>query len=665
MKSFIHITFVTMLSLSIMSGLYLQASGAIRTTGEYEPKSKLSQPGTSSPKIDNDKLPLDYYLKPSSSPKPIKIITNSLLIKLKSPLGDAQALRNDKGSALDKTINDLRLDIKSKGGTTVGIYRNFGILHVKIGDAQAPRSIFEPTNDVIKTLSPTSKNIPSEFVASFHFKKSLEANPSVEAVYYDAILSLTVQNIPTGINRIDADRSPSKSGDGRGMTQADIAILDTGVDITHPDLNVVRCISFVNNDLYDSNGNQIPGPPLNNCIDNTGHGTHVAGIAAAIDNDIGVVGTAPGARVHAIKVCSNDCIVSDVVEGLNYVASHYKEIDVVNLSLGGIVPNWLEEWWYGVGTEAKEDAIKKLVKTYGVVVVAGAGNNHIDAKDFTPARVKEAITVSSMTDFNGRCGGDPNKLGDDTFSYFSNYGSVIDLAAPGSNIFSTLPHSKYGFLSGTSMAAPHVTGAVALYLSLHPAASPAEVEEHLKSTGTKSKSQFQATTLFSCDKQGKGYFSTYFDKDNVREPLLYMGWGIPTCPPDCPVAEDVDQIPNSDRDGDGIVDIHDNCVDKANPNQKDTDLDNQGDACDTDDDNDGVPDSDDNCQYVRNFSQYDADDDGMGNVCDPDDDNDGIVDGVDNCPFDYNPDQRDSDHDREGDACDISEPRPHIPPDIY
>ena len=120
------------------------------------------------------------------------------------------------------------------------------------------------------------------------------------------------QRTPTGIDRVDADLSPAKSGDGSGAVGADIAILDTGVQRDHPDLNVWKCVSFVD------------GDDPNTCNDMDGHGTHVAGIAAALDNDIGVVGTAPGARIWAIKVQKDEAsgTSSDLLEGLEFVAEH-------------------------------------------------------------------------------------------------------------------------------------------------------------------------------------------------------------------------------------------------------------------------------------------------------------------------------------------------------
>ena len=110
-----------------------------------------------------------------------------------------------------------------------------------------------------------------------------------------------------------------------------------------------------------------------------------------------------------------------------------------------------------------------------------------------------------------------------------------------------------------------------------------------------------------------------------------------------------------DSDFDRIKDIYDNCPGVYNPDQKDTDGDGEGDACDTDDDNDGILDTEDNCTLIANADQLDSDGDGIGDMCDPDDDNDGVIDTEDNCPFTANSDQKDSDGDGEGDACETPE----------
>jgi subtilisin family serine protease len=152
---------------------------------------------------------------------------------------------------------------------------------------------------------------------------SLRAHPAVQGVFSDAIVTAQRAQVnSTGIDRC-------RAGDKVGTVNADIAVLDTGVN-THPDLNIFRCVSFVT---------FVPLPRrLFSCNDGFNHGTHVAGIAAAKDNNIGVVGIAPGARIWAIKVIPDNSRgdESDILEGLNYVATNAKEIEVANLSLGRI-----------------------------------------------------------------------------------------------------------------------------------------------------------------------------------------------------------------------------------------------------------------------------------------------------------------------------------------
>ena len=127
---------------------------------------------------------------------------------------------------------------------------------------------------------------------------------AVEAVFNEVLLVYNDRCTKRPKYRVDADLSPAKSGDGNGTVDADIAILDTGVQFDHPDLNVFKCVSFVNNPK--------PNVPLNTCADGNSHGTHVAGTAAALDNNIGIVGKAPGARIWAIKVLGDNGRVHSV-----------------------------------------------------------------------------------------------------------------------------------------------------------------------------------------------------------------------------------------------------------------------------------------------------------------------------------------------------------------
>jgi subtilisin len=417
--------------------------------------------------------------------KPIQIIPNSFIVVLK---------RSEVG-ALEETVGALTADLATSGGNVSAVYDQLGMFNVKFEAPQAANA----------TMSSDTEQ----------FIDVLKANPAVEAVYNDANVTIQAQVIPNDQNRVDADLSPTKSGDEVGMVDADIAVIDTGAQSDHPDLNVFKCVSFV--------GNPTPNVPLDTCADGNGHGTHVSGTAAALDNNIGIVGKAPGARVWAIKVLSDtgSGSFSDILEGLNYVASHSNEIDVVNMSLGG-----------GGSSVPLETAVTSLVNNNGVVVVVAAGNSHEDANNFTPARTPAAITVSAVVDSNGKCGGGgpPTSHGpDDSFATFSNFGSVVDIAAPGVDVYSTYKDGGYATMSGTSMASPNVAGAAALYKSLNPSATPAQVDAFLKSTATKAPASGDG--LLPCDGNGRGYFTSSADGDEIREPLLYMTkWEQPVCP---------------------------------------------------------------------------------------------------------------------------------------
>jgi subtilisin len=339
--------------------------------------------------------------------------------------------------------------------------------------------------------------------------QQLQANPNVAAVFQDRTVTIDAQTLPTGIGRIDADWTPrpGRSGDGRDNVDADIAILDTGVQPNHPDLNVVRCVGF--------------GFP--NCNDGNGHGTHVAGTAAARDNNVGVVGVAPGARIWAIKVLSDGGSGSfaNILAGINYVFENRAQIESVNLSIGC------------AGTPTApctfppvEQALRQLA-FFGVTVAISAGNNGQDSQFNTPARAGIAfpgvITVSAAGDSDGRCGGfGPNMAfsSDDQYPGFSAFNND-NMAAPGVNILSTYKNGGYAVLSGTSMASPHVAGVAAYYKSLFPAMTPAQIEAALKTTDTKRPPT--GTELFPCDGHGRGYVRESAVPHNHREPLLYMG----------------------------------------------------------------------------------------------------------------------------------------------
>jgi subtilisin len=298
---------------------------------------------------------------------------------------------------------------------------------------------------------------------------ALAADPQVAAVVRDREVRMSAQSVPPGIERVGSDQSSTVAGDGRGAVDVDIAIVDTGIDPKHRDLNVVGGVNCIQ-------GN-------NSFLDLNGHGTHVAGTAAAKDNNVGVVGVAPGARLWAVRVldANGNGAWSSIICGIDWVTARAATIEVANMSLGGS----------GGDGSCTDKGLREAIcrsTAAGVTYVVSAGNSASDAANFVPATFDEVITVSAITDFDGEPGGvgaPTCQTGfDDTFANFSNYGPDVDLAAPGMCVLSTWRGGGYRSISGTSMASPHVAGAAALYLSAHPDATPAQVRTALRAAGT-------------------------------------------------------------------------------------------------------------------------------------------------------------------------------------
>lgn len=282
--------------------------------------------------------------------------------------------------------------------------------------------------------------------------RALRKDPAVAYVEPDAVAHITAQETANGVKRIFApDNASLKVGDGVDeRVDADVAVLDTGIDHNHADLNVVRRVSCVNTSTCTDNAG----------VDDNGHGSNVAGIVGEIDNTIGFVGVAPGVRLWAIKVLnsSGSGNASGIVAGLDWVTARKADIEVVNMSLG-----------FNGTVQSVNDAVNRAIAA-GVVVVVSAGNNNSNVSGQSPANVADAITVSSLSDSDGRPGGTGGGFGwcnssntnvDDTKSNFSNWGAGVDIAAPGDCIRSAYRDGGYSNYSGTSQAAPHVAGAAA------------------------------------------------------------------------------------------------------------------------------------------------------------------------------------------------------------
>jgi subtilisin family serine protease len=333
-------------------------------------------------------------------------------------------------------------------------------------------------------------------------RRALLADPNVVEIVPDEVIQVAAQVTPTGVSRVNVPRSTVAAIDGvDNRVDADIAIVDTGVG-PHPDLNVVG-------------GHNCSTSDPTAWRDQHGHGTHVAGIAAAIDNTSGVVGVAPGARIWAVRILnsSGSGLLSWYVCGLDWILAQRDPsdtsrplIEAVNMS---VAKSGKDDVNCGfTNKDVLHQAICRLYRG-GITVVAAAANEHASASNYVPAAYNESITVSALADTDGRPGG----LGgrrcysfgsydvDDTFADFSNYGSDIDIIAPGKCIWSTTLGPSYGYMTGTSMATPHVTGAVALYKASRPLATPGEVREALRYLGN-----------FG--------WRTSTDPDSLHEPLL-------------------------------------------------------------------------------------------------------------------------------------------------
>jgi subtilisin len=285
---------------------------------------------------------------------------------------------------------------------------------------------------------------------------ALRADPNVAFVSQDGEVNATAQTLPTGINRIDAESTTRSSADNTGGPA--VAVIDTGIDASHPELNVQGGTNC-------SNGR--PG----NFQDGNGHGTHVSGTIAARNNADGVVGVLPGAPLYAVRVLNNNGSGSwsDVVCGIDWVRAHASQygIKVASMSLGGS----------GSDGSCSSDALHQAIcnATGSVTFVVAAGNDNVNYSSFVPAAYDQVITVTAIADFNGLPGGGAAATCrsdvDDTPADFSNYTTSTSgdashtIAAPGVCILSTWKGGGYNTISGTSMATPHVSGTVALCIA--------------------------------------------------------------------------------------------------------------------------------------------------------------------------------------------------------
>ncbi len=375
-----------------------------------------------------------------------------------------------------------------------------------------------------------------------------------DVAYVEQDLYAHADGIVTGVDRIDAEQDTTFLSD---PVNVDVAVIDTGID-PHSDLN------WSDARFYNCIGGCTPA----NAFDDNGHGTHVSGTIGALNDGVDltsggtgyeVVGVAPGARLWGFKVLDSNGSGSfaDVIAAIDLVTANAGAIDVVNMSLSG------QGYLASLRT-----AIQNSVDA-GVVFVVAAGNSGRDvyggngqldtaasckgvfcrnADDTIPAAYPEVMAISALADFDGMAGGlvsdadstigfsSCTHIGDDVFACFTNYsdhdpgtdnpllsddmtvlsspGGAIDVAGPGVRILSTYP-GGYGWGSGTSMASPHVAGAVALYIAANGgvtgAAGVADIRQAMIDTAQDQDAWRPGGTL---------------DPDNFREGLVYLGGNL-------------------------------------------------------------------------------------------------------------------------------------------
>jgi subtilisin family serine protease len=318
---------------------------------------------------------------------------------------------------------------------------------------------------------------------------ALRRDPRVASVTPSLPMTPTAQAVPAGVERVGASPEVLPSG---GDVDVDVAIVDTGIGSPSDptaggELNVaggIDCTGSGHPDAWQDATNRWYG-----------HGTHVAGILGARDNGIGVVGVAPGARLWSVKVFDGSGgSTSTILCGLDWILARRVDPDpiaripiaVVNMSLRGPSTTGANT----CDSEPEHAAVCSLVAA-GVTVVVAAGNESEDTDAWVPARYPQVITVSAMNDFDGLPGGLSSQVAvsdcippagterDDAFSRYSNRGDAVDVAAPGTCVRSTKRGAPGAtqLMSGTSMAAPHVAGAVARYLALHPDTAPGRMRD--------------------------------------------------------------------------------------------------------------------------------------------------------------------------------------------
>lgn len=286
---------------------------------------------------------------------------------------------------------------------------------------------------VFESISAVSATVPSAKLSY------LQSQPNILRIEPDHVVETSGQFENWGLSKLLANEAKTNGWTGKGIK---VGIIDTGVRPDHPDLKLAGGVTFVEG--------------TNSYADDEGHGTHVAGIIGALDNDIGTVGIAPGAELYAIKSLNNVGVgnLSDVIAGIEWAIE--KNLDVINLSLT---------------SEQSSSILERVLDrayNHGILIVAASGNSQTTLPATTdvlyPARYQSVIAVGSVN----------SQLNRSRFSYF---GPSLEFVAPGERIYSTYNQPDYQYGYGTSMAAPYVAGIAALYKQAYPELNQRQIRE--------------------------------------------------------------------------------------------------------------------------------------------------------------------------------------------
>lgn len=355
------------------------------------------------------------------------------------------------------------------------------------------------------------KNIPSVTAeVPKYVSRTLSSDSSILSIEKDVLVTLNQdEEIDYGTQMVEAPKAWNSNYTGKNIK---VGVIDTGADTDHLDLTIKGGVSFV--EEYDG---------YKGYKDYHGHGTHVAGIIGAKHNDTGIDGVAPDTQIYAIKAfdSSGTAYASTVIEALDWAIN--QKMDIINMSIG-----------FQEAVPALENMLK-TAESKGILLVAASGNDGVTDKtkdnvDF-PARYSSVIAVSAVDSNKKRANFNANgELGVGVDAW-SSTGNTVDVAAPGYNIVSTYPNNQFAYMSGTSMAAPFVTGLLALLKEAYPNASAKELRQILIDNaidiGTTGKDVEFGYGLAHFSKDTENLLEVSSLKENHSDTSVTLSWTNP------------------------------------------------------------------------------------------------------------------------------------------